>query len=131
MSGPYAARLPKHLSELGRIGRLRRKQVDHVEQWDGYEAAQERLTFDGLVIDVIVFSNDPERYNLAGLSIESTQWSMSFFGIGSSSEAALKEAGVPPPRKSGAWRLRGESDSIYVQAQNGRIYRVVYECYAG
>jgi hypothetical protein len=108
VGGVYGAHLPKKLSELRLMGQVREEQVVRVEQWDGYQAIERRIRFNRLSANVITFTNDPERYNVGGLVVESPRWSVSPIRVAQPSGPLLERLGV----KSG-------------------VVRVVYECYTG
>ncbi len=126
-----SVRLPGKLSQLRKLGKLNDEQTIHVEEWDGYKAIEKLLRFDGLHVQVITFTNDSERYNLAAVYIEAPGWSVSPVRVGALASEPLSRLGAVKPEPNGTWRFAGESDSLYVEARNGRVFRVVYECYTG
>jgi hypothetical protein len=128
--GAYGARLPGKLSELRQLGEVRVEQPVRVEEWDGYKAIEKRLQFDGLSVNIITFSNDPERYSLASLSVQSSRWSVSPFRVGEPPVSLFELLGVKLV-STGAWRFQGESDSLYVEVREGKVVRIAYECYTG
>ncbi len=126
-----SVRLPAKLSELRLIGKLIEERTVHVEAWEGYKAIEKLLRFNGLSLQVITFTNDAERYNLSAVTIESPRWSVSPIPVGSPvSDLQARVAGFVP-KSTGAWHLAGESDSLHIEARNGKVTRVAYECYTG
>ena len=125
-----SVRLPHKLSQLRKLGTLREEQTVRVEEWDGYKANEKLFRFTGLHVQVVTYTNDPERYNLAGVFIESEAWTLSPLRVGSP-VSELTRLGAIKPGANSTWRFSGESDSLYVEARAGRISRVVYECYTG
>ena len=130
-TGTYGARLPTKLSALRAIGRIQDEQIVRVENWEGYRAIERIIRFDGLHVQVITFTNDPERYRLARIFIESPRWQVGFIRIGQPSAPLLEQLGASSPSRDGSWRFEGESDTLYVEAIAGKVFRVVYECYTG
>jgi len=126
-----SVRLPGKLSQLRKLGKLNEEQTIRVEEWDGYTAIEKLLRFNGLYVQVITFTNDPERYNLAAVYVETPGWSVSPVRVGVAADEPLSRLGAIRPGPSGTWRFAGESDSLYVEARNGKVFRVVYECYTG
>lgn len=126
-----SVRLPPKLSQLRKLGTLREEQVVRTEEWEGYKAIEKLLRFDGLYIQVITFTNDPERFNLAAVYIESSKWSISPFRVGESISTALSRMGTKATDPNGAWRFSGESDTMYIESRGSKVYRLVYECYTG
>jgi len=124
-------RLPRKLSQLRKLGKLNEEQTIHVEEWDGYKAIEKQLRFNGLYVQVITFTNDPERYNLSAVYIETPGWSVSPIRVGSPVQELLTRLGGVKPEPNATWRFSGESDSLYVEARDGKVFRVVYECYTG
>jgi hypothetical protein len=125
-----SVRLPLKLSQLRKLGKISDEQTVRVEEWDGYKAIEKLLRFNGMHVQVITFTNDPERYNLAAVFIEAADWTVSPIRVGSP-VAVLARLGAAKPSANGTWRFAGESDSLYVEARAGKVIRVVYECYTG
>jgi hypothetical protein len=130
-TGAYGVRLPPKLSALRLLGKLEQEKVVSTEQWDDYQTVELILRFKGLSLQVITFTNDPERYNVAAMAIESPRWVVSPLQVGQPSAAPLTRMGVRAGITDGAWRFEGESDALYVEARRGKIHRVFYECYTG
>ena len=126
-----SVRLPGKLSQLRKLGKLNDEQTVHVQEWNGYKAIEKLLRFNGLYVQVITFTNDPERYNLASVHIEAQGWSVSPIRVGSPATEVLTRLGAIKPGPNATWQFVGESDSLYVEARDGKVFRVVYECYTG
>lgn len=131
VDGAYGTRFPGSLSRLRQLGHLREERQVRVEEWDSYKAIEKRLQFDGMSVNIITFTNDPERYSLASVSVESSSWLISPWRVGDSPEPLFKLLGVKAPARNGAWRFHGESDSLYVEVRKGKVLRIGYECYTG
>jgi hypothetical protein len=126
-----SVRLPTKLSQLRALGRITDEQTIHVQEWDGYRTVEKTLRFEGLYVQVITFSNDPERYSLAAVYIESPSWRLSPFRVGQPASEALARLGARGSSSSGTWRFSGESEALHLESRSGRVHRVVYECYTG
>jgi hypothetical protein len=127
----HSVRLPGKLSQLRALGRVTEEQTVHVQEWDGYKTVEKMLRFEGLYVQVITFSNDPERYSLAALHLESPKWQVSPFRIGQPTSEALARLGAKGSSPTGTWRFSGESETLHIESSSGRLFRVVYECYTG
>ncbi|HEY1092128.1 MAG TPA: hypothetical protein VGE47_13630 [Burkholderiaceae bacterium] len=129
--GAYGTRLPKGLSALRALGRIRDEQILRVEKWDGYTAIEKMIRFDGLYVQVITFSNDPERYNLAGVFIESSRWDIAPIRVGQPAAPLLARLGAKNTSRDATVKFTGESDSLFIESRAGKVFRVVYDCYTG
>jgi hypothetical protein len=85
-------------------------------------------------MDVITYSNDPNRYSLASLTIRSAAWTrLAPFAVGESvdeirAEARRRREG----RLAAAVDLRRESESVHFETTRaGRVSAIIYECYTG
>lgn len=128
---PFGVRLPAKLSALRALAKHQEEQTGRIEQWEGYQTIDKLLRFEGLAVEVITFTNDPEKYHLAAVTIESPHWSVSPFRAGQSARAALKRLGVAQPGPQTHWHFEGTTDSLYLETRGGRVVRLVYACYTG
>jgi hypothetical protein len=131
-SGPFAPSLPKTLPSLLKIGTLKSDTKGEVHDWDTYRATERTLKFEGLTLAVVDFSNNPDRYLLGSLASSSSKWKLTpAFQVGGLAQQPLRAVGAPTDFKEGVLRVVGETDSVSLVVQSGRIMRVTYECYTG
>lgn len=123
--------LPKSLSALRQIGVVQSEELVRTEEWDGYQALEKRLQFNGLTLQVITFTNQPERYILSLLEVTMPNWSVTPIRVGQAAGPALSGLAVSAKRPYGVWRINGETDTLLIQVRGGKVERVLYECYTG
>ena len=130
-AGAGGIRLPEKLSAVRALGVKVPEEVGESQQWDGYSTTERTLGLDGMTLQVITFSNDPERFLLSMAIIESARWDLSVIRVGQQLKQAFAALGYSGKPTNGNWRFNGESESLYVEARAGKISRLVFECYTG
>lgn len=131
--GRHGLRLPADARKLPGLGRLQREEVLAVERWDGYRATRKRLQFDGLELEVVVFSNDPARWMLAAATVTTPAWD-ALLPQPMGTPAAALQAWLGQPANSDPKLRRvytGEADSLQLDTRDGRLARLRYSCYTG
>lgn len=129
---PLSISLPARWPDLRRLAPLQAEEVLGVEPWDGYQAITRALRFAGLRLEVVTFTNDPERYLLSLATITRPSWALGPLRVGADAATALRPWGITGPPPGAGWRIEGESDAVVVEATPaGRIARVTYDCYTG
>ncbi|GAC1376570.1 MAG: hypothetical protein NVS3B3_15740 [Aquirhabdus sp.] len=132
-SGKYGLRLPATLPGLLALGPRPAVKGLGTQRWKGYTTTYKRIRFDGLSMDLITYSNDPNRYSLASLTIRSTAWTMlAPFAVGESVDDIRARFGDVAKDD---WQLRsiysGENESVHFDTRAGRVSAIIYECYTG
>ena len=131
VGGTDSIRLPPKLSSLRSLGKLISEETIRVEEWEGYKAIEKLLRFNGLSIQVVTFTNAPERYSLAAVYLESSVWSLGPYRVGQPAAPLAKQLGAKNFSSNANWRFNGESESLQIEVQSGKVRRIVYECYTG
>ncbi|MES2635044.1 MAG: hypothetical protein V4669_18905 [Pseudomonadota bacterium] len=131
VTGPFAVQLPAVLSGLRALGKLKEEKVVRVQSWEGYKAVERWLRFEGMELQIVTFTNDPERYTLGSALFESPRWSQAPARVGEPSGPLVTRLGAAQVEANANWRFAGETDSLYIQSKAGKISRVLYECYTG
>ncbi|HTN12635.1 MAG TPA: hypothetical protein VL154_16815 [Acetobacteraceae bacterium] len=125
-------RLPRTYPMLRRIAPIRAETVGEVTNWGAYQTVFRDLRFDGLHLQVVTFSNDPQRYMLAGASITDPQWTPEgLLRIGQTlaeTRRRLSEFGVA---LSESLTIGGDGDAVTIRATAGHIVELNYSCYTG
>jgi hypothetical protein len=123
--------LPKKLSSIRALGPRTAEESGDSQQWDGYTSTERTLHFKGMSLQLVTFSNDPERYLLSTATIDSGRWSLSAIRIGQPTNQAFAALGYHGKPIDGSWRFVGESESLYLEARAGKVSKLVFECYTG
>lgn len=130
---PLGLQLPKHLPDVMKLGPVDKEDVRQVEQWEGYTATRKLVYFPGLVLGLVTFSNDPNRYMVGFAEISDTRWKkLAAFHVGESLESARRKLG---PAAANDPELLvsygGESDEIRFENYRGKLTKITYACYTG
>ena len=132
-AGPFGLHLPMTLPQVMALGPIIRQVDGDVEQAPGYTATRRYVDFNGLALDLIVFSNDPDRYMLVYAMASLPRWGALLpFPVGSPAAAVRAALGS---HSKGDPSLRatygGDTDSMKFKVAKGKIVEVSYECYTG
>jgi hypothetical protein len=134
LGGKYGLRLPATLPGLLALGPRTAVERLDTQRWEGYTTTHQRIRLDGLSMHVITYSNDPNRYSLASLTIRSAAWTrLAPFAVGESVDEIRARLGDVAKDD---WQLRsiyaGESESVHFETTRaGRVSAIIYECYTG
>ena len=131
VGGTDSIRLPAKVSSLRSLGKLISEETVRIEEWQGYKAIEKLLRFNGLSVQVVIFTNAPERYSLGAVYLESPVWSLGPYRVGQPAAPLVKQLGAKNFSSNATWRFNGESDSLQIEARSGRVRRIIYECYTG
>ncbi|RQP26293.1 hypothetical protein [Piscinibacter terrae] len=132
-AGAHGLRMPATLPELMRLGRVQQESVQGVEQWEGYTATRKTVSFPGLVLGIVTFSNQADRYMLSSAEISAATWQkLSPYAVGQPVKAVRSVLGAASADDT---ELRstytGENDSIRFETVGGKVSKIVYQCYTG
>jgi hypothetical protein len=129
--GPLGLRLPQSYQAVRSIGKLERDEVVRVQEWETYQSEDRELTFSGLKLYVVTFTNDKSRYMVAGAVITGSQWSLAGgIKIGDSVEDVLRRTGKGT-LSGGEVAIGGDTDIVRFGATGGKVTEIRYECYTG
>ena len=132
--GKFGLRLPAKLPALLALGPKHGEQRLETQHWDGYTTTRKRIWFDGLSMDLVTYSNDPDKYSLETLTIRSEAWAkLAPFAVGDSIDAIRAKLGDVAKDD---WQLRsvyaGESESVHFETMRaGNVSAIIYQCYTG
>ena len=132
--GKFSLRLPAKFPELLALAPKHGEQRLETQRWEGYTTTHKRIWFDGLSMDLITYSNDPDKYSLAGLTIRSAAWAkISPFAVGEPIDAVRAKLGdIAKDDVQLRSIYSGESESVRFETNRaGNVSAVIYECYTG
>jgi hypothetical protein len=130
--GPYRVALPKSYTEVRKLARIQGEKILKTDDWGDYKTHLRVLTFEGLELAVITFSNDPHMYVLATATITSPAWLLAGrLRVGSNADSALRGLPVDEIPSDGVVTFNGDGDSIQISISGNRVKSVIYRCYTG
>ena len=132
--GKFSLTLPATLPALLALAPRHGEKNLETQRWEGYTTTHKQIFFDGLAVDVITYSNDPDKYSLGSVTIRSAAWArLAPFAVGEDVDSVRAKLG---PIANDDWQLRsvyaGENESVRFQAtRGGKVSAIIYECYTG
>jgi hypothetical protein len=131
--GKFALRLPKTLPELRRVRAIEKEASESPEYVQpGRYVTRRLLTFSGLALGIITFSDDPERYMLTYAKVTSSPWRAGPFHVGQPLADARRHLGKAAQKDVGlVAEYASEGASIKFGHEGNRISSITYSCYAG
>jgi hypothetical protein len=124
-------RLPRTIGGLRKLGVLQNEKIIDETDWGSYKTHERRLQFEGLVIEVVTFTNG-HLYLLSSISITSRVWRMApGFRIGQPVEAALAKRGFKGVRNGNDITVAGDADVLTLRVKDGKLVAIMYGCYTG
>jgi hypothetical protein len=128
-SGPYGLKLPETYDALRKIGPLKGEKLLRQQDLGTYRASYRDLSFSGLRLGVVTYSNDPEKYQVVSAEIRSPQWRIA---------GPFRQGHVLPPRvgdvdtktlKSTATiEFSGAEDTVRVRLVGRKVSVLTYLC---
>ncbi len=127
--GPYRLHLPKSLSALRVIGKLKSDRILEVEDLgENGKVEVRKLAFDGLEM-IIEISPDGTAYDVAAVTITSPKWKIANgFRVGDRIEKVVKQLGGKGEKKGKWLEVDGDSHSIHFRIFKGRVVEIKYAC---
>lgn len=132
--GKFTLHLPKSLTALRRIGKLESEAADApVDTHSGYSTQSQRLSYRGMTLGVIAFSNDPSRYLITYARVTSPDWRVTGpFRVGQPISGARRELGkVGAKDTTLADEYGSEGGSVRFDHLGGHLSSITYSCHAG
>jgi hypothetical protein len=124
--------LPESATAVRKLGPIRRDTVLETQDWGTYRTHERKLSFDGLELFIVTFSDDPNRYLVAGATLTSSAWNLAGqLRVGNSAASALSGLPVEKIPQDGELEFGGDADFIRVTLARGRVKMVTYACYTG
>jgi hypothetical protein len=132
--GKFGLDLPAKLPALLAMGPRVGEEGLETQRWEGYTTTRKRIRFHGLTADVITYSNDPDKYSLASLTITSAAWAnLAPFAVGESIDATRAKLGsIAQDDEQLRSIYAGENESVrFETTRAGKVKAIIYECYTG
>ena len=132
--GKFGLRLPAALPALLALGAKPGEETFETQRWEGYTTTHKRIRFDGMSVDLIAYSNDPNKYSLAGVTIRSAAWAkLAPFAVGEPIDAVRAKLGsIAKDDLQLRSIYAGENESVrFETTRGGNVSAIIYECYTG
>ena len=132
--GKLSLRLPSTLPGLLALAARHGEKKLETQRWEGYTTTRTQVLFDGLAVDLVTYSNDPNKYSLERATIRSAAWAkLAPFAVGEDIDAVRATLG---DLAKDDWQLRSvyssENESIrFETTKAGKVSAIIYECYTG
>ncbi len=128
-SGPYRLQLPKSYTAVRRMGTLRRDRVIRTEDLGTHTLTYRELRFNGLELELVTSSDQPNRYVVSRAIVSSRAWRIGGpLRVGAPVRTALKGLKATDLTSDREMEFRGEKDSIRVNVARNRILDFEYLC---
>ncbi|QDZ29640.1 hypothetical protein [Noviherbaspirillum sp. UKPF54] len=130
---PFGLHLPGSYSSLLRIAPVKSNTVIDTENWEGYTTSRRDITFEGLSLRVITFSNDLERYMTALATVtKNGPWNANIFKLGQplqEVQRALERYDAALSSEDSIGNEAGELKFIF--GPDAKVKSMNYSCYTG
>ena len=128
-SGPYGLKLPKTYDELRKIGPLKGERMLRKEDLGPYQAQYRDLTFNGLRLGVVTYSNDADKYQVVSAEIRSPQWRIAGpFRQGQVLPARVGDVDTKVLKSTATIEFSGTEDTVRVRLVGRRVSVLTYLC---
>ena len=128
-SGPYGLKLPETYDALRKLAPLKSERLVRDQDFGTYRARHRELTFNGLKLAVVTYSNDPEKYQVASAEIRSPQWKIAGpFRQGHALPAVVGDVPTKSLASGATVEFAGKEDVVRVQLRGRRVTALTYLC---
>lgn len=128
-SGPYGLKLPETYDALKKIGALKGEKVLREQDRGVYKASYRDLTFNGLKLGVVTYSNDPEKYQVVSAEIRSPQWKIAGpFRQGHPLPPRVGDVDTKGFRSNATVEFSGKEDTVRVRLSGRKVSVLTYLC---
>ena len=128
-SGPYGLKLPGTYDELKKIGSLKGEKVLREQDRGLYKASYRDLTFNGLKLGVVTYSNDREKYQVVSAEIRSPQWKIAGpFRQGHPLPPRVGDVDTKGFRSNATVEFSGKEDTVRVRLSGRKVSVLTYLC---
>jgi hypothetical protein len=128
-SGPYGLKLPQTYAELRKIGSLKGERMLRQENLGLYQAQYRDLTFNGLRLGVVTYSNDADKYQVVSAEIRGPQWRIAGpFRQGQVLPARVGDVDTKVLKSTATIEFSGTEDTVRVRLVGRRVSVLTYLC---
>ena len=128
-SGPYALKLPESYDALRKIGPLKGEKLLREQDLGSYRARYRDLQFNGLRLNVVTYSNDPDKFQVVSAEIRSPHWKISGpFRQGAMLPVRVGDVETKTIRSSATVEFSGAEDTVRVRLVGRKVSVVTYLC---
>ena len=128
-SGPYGLKLPESYDALRKLGPLKGERLLREQDHGTYRARFRDLQFNGLRLNVVTYSNDPDKYQVVLAEIRSPHWKIAGpFRQGAALPVRVGDVETKTIRSSSTVEFSGAEDTVRVRLVGRRVSVVTYLC---
>ena len=128
-SGPYSLKLPKTYAELKRIAPLVSERLVRDQDFGTHRARYRELVFNGLRLEVVTYSNEPEAFPVALAEIRNSSWKIAGpFRFGQALPAKVGDVETKALAGTGTIEFSGEEDTVRIRLVGRRVMGLTYLC---
>ena len=128
-SGPYGLKLPETYAELKKIGPLVNERLVRDQDFGTHRARHRELVFNGLRLEVITYSNEPDKFYVSQAEIRSPHWKISGpFRYGQVLPAVVGDVHTKTLRGTSTVEFSGDEDTVRVRLVGRRVMGLTYLC---
>jgi hypothetical protein len=128
-SGPYGLKLPETYDALRKIAPLKGEKFVREQDLGTYKARYRDLTFNGLRLGVVTYSNDPEKYQVVSAEIRSPQWKIAGpFRQGYALPPRVGDVDTKAIKSSATVEFSGKEDTVRVRLSGRKVSVLTYLC---
>jgi len=128
-SGPYSLKLPQTYAELKKIGSLVNERLLRDQDLGTHRARHRELVFNGLRLEVVTYSYEPDKFYVSQAEIRSSQWKISGpFRYGQSLPAVVGDVHTKTLRSTATVEFSGDEDTVRVRLVGRRVMGLTYLC---
>ena len=131
--GPFGLRLPSDAKAFSQLGPILQSRRGETEEWGSYRTTRTYVSYSGLDLGYITFSNDPKRYLISYVEVTKPGWRITGpFQVGDEVGSVQRILGLAALDDGGLKDGYGsEGATVTFQQSNGKITKIRYECYTG
>lgn len=128
-SGPYSLKLPKTYAELKKIAPLVSERLVRDQDFGTYRARHRELVFSGLRLEVVVYSHEPDAFQIALAEIRNSAWKIAGpFRLGHALPARVGDVETKVLTGTGTVEFSGQEDTVRVRLVGRRVMGLTYLC---
>ena len=128
-SGPYSLKLPQTYAELKKIGSLVSERLVRDQDFGTHRARFRELVFNGLKLEVVTYSYEPDKFYVSQAEIRSASWKIAGpFRYGHALPAVVGDVHTNTLRSTSTIEFSGNEDTVRVRLVGRRVMGLTYLC---
>ena len=130
--GVFGVTLPKTYPEVLAMGIVISNKIDRTIDYGKYKVDFRTLKYDGLILSVVTFSNDKNKYMFGGANIKKSKWKLAKnVRVGANVDTIRRHLKDKMAADSGNIHIGGDTANLYISVFGGKITSIDYDCHTG